>query len=279
MYQLVARAPQGQLLFRTHLEARALWIFITTAFPEALSLVLMPNHVHLDLPHDDPDDRLRDVMSAFARWRNRHRGESGPVWDAHPHAIKPADAKHARRLRRYTLLNPVRGLLVSDPLSWPWSLHRECVGLGFAGNFPTEPKVAAFHLYVSRDNDTKSPGSSLPVGTFGDVKVGDVVDAVCGITRCFVGEILRRGRPRTLVLQTAWAHDLHNVGVLAATVGCGVRAVYDTVEGIRGRGSRYDDPELVACMRAVGDPRFHALQEGDLRKSIDWNKSIYRNMA
>lgn len=277
MYQLVARAPQGQLLFRTNVEARALWACIIATFPEALSLALMPNHVHIDLPHADLGGRMRDMMAAFALWRNHYRGESGRVWEPYPAVRQPNDADHARRLRRYTLLNPVRAKLVGDPLEWPWSLHRECVGFGFTPGFGVERGAAAFHRYVSQD-ETNLTGSKLPVGTFGGVKVADVVDAVCGVTRSFAAEIRRRGTAGTMFLKTAWAHELCNVPLLAAVANCHRSAVYRAVDGVSRRGGKTDDPQLAACILAVGDARFSALDEGDLRKSVSWRKSKYAGM-
>lgn len=277
MFQLVARAPEGQLLFRTHVESRALWACIIAAFPEALSLVLMPNHVHIDLLHDDPGHRMRHMMAAFARWRNHFRGEQGPVWDPSPAVRTPNDSDHARRLRRYTLLNPVRGHLVSDPLEWPWSLHREWVGFGFTPGFSAKPGAAAFHRYISKD-ETNLTGSALPVGNYDVVKVADVTDAVCGVTRSFSHELRRRGPARTLFLQTAWAHDLCDVPLLATTANCHRSAVYRAVEGVTRRGGPSADSQLTACISAVGDPRFYALGDGDLRRTLVWKRTKYGAM-
>lgn len=278
MFQLVARAPKGRLLFRTHLEARALWQCLTEAFPEAQSLVVMPNHVHLDLPHDDPDGRLGAAMRAYARWRNHHRAERGPVWDHAPPAHQPADAEHARRLRRYTALNPVRAHLAPDVLAWPWSLHREHVGFGFSPGFMPERAPERLQTYHSRDQDTNPAGTALPVGQFGTVKLGEIVDAVCGVTRSFANEIGRKGRPRTLFLQTAWAHDLCDVDALAALAACQSRTVYDAAAGTTRRGTRSGEPDFVACVRAVGDARFYPLEAGDLRRTAAWQGTKYRTM-
>lgn len=278
MFQLVARAPEGRLLFRTQVEARVLWTCITERFPEALTLILMPNHLHLDTPHPDPDDRLADAMRAYARWRNHHRHESGEVWDVHPPAKVPADAQHARRARRYTLLNPVRAKLCTDPLEWPWSLHRELVGFGFTPGFSLESRPVRFHDYVSRDKDFNPNGSALPVGCFNAVKLGDVIEAVCGVTRCFSDEVLLRGRPRTLVLRTAWAHEIFDTALLAAQVGASQRTVQRVVVGTPSRGGRFLDRELAACVRAVGDGRFTSLETVDLRQTLAWRKSIYSAM-
>lgn len=277
MFQLVARAPLNSLLFRTHVEARGLWVCLTDGFPEARGLLLMPTHVHLDVPHCDPSDRLRDAMSAFARWRNHLRGESGGVWDPHPEARTPNDAAHARRLCRYTYLNPVRAAMAVDPLEWHWSLYRERLGLGFTPGFSPDANPRRLHRFVS-ENEVTMQGTPFPSGTYDVVKYGEIIDAVCGVTRSFVGEILRRGRPRTLFLQTAWAHDLCDVGVLAAMAACTPDTVYKTVRGVTRRGGKRVDRELTACLLAVGDARFSPLFPGDLRATDQWQRSKYWRM-
>ncbi len=79
MFHLVARSVEGPL-FCSWFEGVVLWEILVDAFPELIALCVMPDHLHLILPHDDPDRRLGRAMAAFARWRNRHRGRSGPVW-------------------------------------------------------------------------------------------------------------------------------------------------------------------------------------------------------
>ena len=91
MFQLVARAVPGTLLFRSHAEARALWTLLVARFPEAVSLCLMPNHLHVDLPHDDPAGGLSDVMGAYARFRNHSRSQVGRVWEKRPETRTPED--------------------------------------------------------------------------------------------------------------------------------------------------------------------------------------------
>lgn len=279
MFRFVARALPGKLLFVNDIEARGLWRIITRTFPEAEAICLMPNHIHLDLPHPDPDDRLTDAMSAYARWRNHRRGTRGIVWEAHPPVEIPADASHARRSLRYTLLNPCRAHLARDPLAWPWSTHRDAVGLADRPVVPLARVPDQFHAWISGDPSVDTAGTPLPRTRYAETSWGEVTDAVCAITRSFPHELQERGAPRTLALKTAWAHGLRDVRALAAGAGCEARCVQATVSGIPSRGADFADPALAACVRVVGDPRFHALTGGDLRRSRAWERTKYARMA
>lgn len=278
MPQLVARAVPGTLLFRTNEEARALWNRLVSMFPEALSLCLMPNHVHLDLPHEDPSGNLSVVMRAYALWRNHHRGARGAVWEPRPEVRTPEDGDHARRLRRYTLLNPCRGKLTTDPLTWAWASHRDLLGLARTPLIERVRDDEYHHSWVSSDYSTDTGGTALPRTHWGYTDWGMVVDAVCAVTRTFAYEVQNRGPARTLAVKTAWAHGLRDVAQLAAAVGLLRRAVNDIVEGVPARGADFADPVLAACVRVVGDSRFSALATGDLRRTEQWMRSKYRGL-
>lgn len=270
MYHFVARAAPGALLWRTWEEGLALWSRLVAAFPEAVAAALMPDHVHLVLPHADPAGRLRDVMSAYARWRNAARRERGPVWAPHPAPEAIPDAQHLRRTVRYLHLNPCRARLVADPLAWPFSTHRDRVGYAFPATVAAEPDPARFHRYVSADDTVDTAGTSLPQVTYGDVRWEDVRDAVTSVCRVLPEGVLVRGPVRGLALKTAWAHGQHDAALLAAAAGCTRNRVYDVVAGVPGRAARFADPALQACVRAVGDPRFAPLYAGDLRGTRAW---------
>ncbi len=278
MFQVVARALPGTLLFRSHAEARALWTLLVARFPEALSLCLMPNHLHVDLPHDDPAGGLSDVMGAYARFRNHSRSQVGRVWEQRPETRTPEDADHARRLQRYTLLNPTRAGLVADPLAWPWSSHRDLVGLADSPLLERAPHAGRHHAWVSGDPSVHPAGTPLPRVLWHDVEWGMVIDAVCAVTRSFPHELQRRGHARTLALKTAWAHDLRDAGALAAAVGVERRGVHAAVDGVPPRGAKFADPALAACVTVVGDARFSALFLGDLRGVGGWARSKYRHL-
>ncbi len=272
MFHHVARAAPGRLLFRTHAEGLALFRRLARAFPEAEALTVMPDHVHLVLPHDDPSGRLAGAMSGYARWRNHARREAGPVWATHPAPERLPDDQHARRTVRYVHLNPCRARLVGDPLAWPFSSHRDAVGLAARPIRPVDPSPARFHAWVSADGAVAVAGTALPGGTWGDVRWSEIVDAVGGVCRVHPAALLERGEPRTLALRTAWAHGLCDAGVLAAAVGIDASSVRRICAAVPARGGRFPDAALAACVRVVGDPRFSALDAGDLLTTAAWSR-------
>jgi hypothetical protein len=57
---------------------------------------------------------------------------------------------------------------------------------------------------------------------------------------------------------------------IAPLVGLDTSSVYRTWAEVPARGSLFTDPALEACVRAVGDARFAALDAGDLRQAPGW---------
>lgn len=279
MYQTVARAPEGRLLFRTHVEARALWACTVSCFPDAHGLVLMPNEVHFELLRPDFGDRLTDSMRAYAVWRNRFRGESGRVWGIHPHANQATESDPALGMDRNAAILPVRAGLVDDVLAWPWSLYRERVGFGFTPGFQARPRPT-----LAGEDSAPSPASDaesqMPASVLSEVSIRKVIHAVCGVTRSFADEIVRRGRLRTLMLRTAWVSYYCDLDVLAAAAGCSPRAVRNAVAAVPLSGSSFGDvdAELAACVLAIGDPRFSPLFAGDLRET-EWRRTVYAALS
>ena len=176
------------------------------------------------------------------------------------------------------VVKPVQAGRCGVFLEWPWSLYRERVGFGFTGGTLPDSWPLAQHVLGSREAIVTPDGTGLPRGTLNAVELRAVIDAVCGVTRSFASEVLVRGRPRTLTLQTAWASYYCDVGMLAAAVGCTARTVRNTVAVVPACGSNFHDPELGACVAAVGDPRFSPLFVGDLRTTPAWLRTAYAAM-
>lgn len=266
MLHVVARSLSGTLLFRTWDEARALWDRLVLV-PGLTALVLMPNHVHLMAPEVREADFVR-LLSGFARWRNARRGVTGPVWQEHPPFHELPDDLHVRRTRRYVHLNPCRAGLVEDPLAWPFSTHRDAVGLAVSPVVRKSGDPEAFHAYVSADPTVSVEGTWLPQGSAGPgTRPGAVAAAVSALTRTPEPGLRQRGEARTLLVQALKAHTALSMREVGEWVGLGESAVYKVPEGAR------DD--LRRIERVLGDPRFGAMEAGDLRGSRGW--SHYRS--
>ena len=186
MWHLIARSLPNTFLFRTHIEARALWDRVLWAAPSPVALILMPTHLH-GLYRQDVQRRLAIAMRAFARWRNAHRGECGAVWAAAPAPERLADRQKQTRTERYVLLNGCRKGLHPDPLSWAWSTHRDAVGLAMPPVRNREKDPVRYHGYISADRHVDPDGTELPLlerqlptGERGLFALRDAVSAVIG---------------------------------------------------------------------------------------------------
>lgn len=269
MFHHVARAHRGHWLFDHEGEGRELWRRLVS-ISGLVAGCLMPDHVHLVLRHPHPSGLLANTMRGFARWRNAARGESGPVWAAAPPAIELPDELHARRTVRYVLLNPCRGGLVGDPLGWPFSTHRDAVGMAAPAAVPPVRDRQAFHAWVSGDPSAHVAGTPFPGGQWGTTRWDELRHGVAGVCRVSLEELRERGPARRLLGQTAWIHDVGGHAEIAEAVGVERQAVWRWCRDLPSRGGRFADPGLAACVAAVGDQRFRALDRRDLRRDPGW---------
>lgn len=266
MFHLVARARPGWLLFTRWSEGLYLWHMLVAAFPEALAICVMPDHVHLILPHRDQAGRFYRVRSGYSRWLGH------AVWARAPAPAPIAGEQHLHTARRYVALNPDRARLVADPLEWPLSTHRDRVGLAAPPAIPPSRTPDREHALVSADLTVRVEGTPLPRVRFEPVDILAVSAAVNGVCRAPSHRIRDRGPARRLFVQTAWIHEIHDTAHLAEATGLTRRQVQKLVAGLPPRGATLADPALDACVRAVGDPRFFPLDDHDLRRTARWHR-------
>lgn len=269
MVHIVMKAKTGTLLFHTWDEASELWRRLIEAFPGLVALVLMPDHVHLVVPQDDRQ-RVRALQSGYARWRNARRGQRGAAFEPHPQAVAIPDRLHLQRTIRYIHLNPCRARLVNDPLDWPFSTHRDAVGLAWPAARRPEDDPARFHAYVSGDPSVSLEGTHLPWGA-GRLLLPDVVvDALSAVMRTPHWRLVeRKGADRRLAMGAArdlTDASLRQVGAVFRVTPAAVRSAPPTPSGL-----------IRILERVAGDARFEALDSLDLRRRRTWGR--YRAMA
>ncbi len=273
---LVGWAPPGTLLFHNWVEGLVLFFTLVDQFPELAALCAMPNHVHVLGEWPDAEERLVVAEGAYARWRNTARGESGAVWARHPPISRVVDDAHVRRTVRYIHLNPVREHLVGCPLEWPLSTHRDACGLVIAPVVPRARNPEEFHRYVSSDPDAQVDGTPFPQLTRQDAVLAAALAAASSTGRFTLGELRRRGAARSHAIGTACLAGLGDASLLAAALDLSrsraaahVAAAPTHVRGIGVARS------LLTAATVLNDPRFSALNEGDLRESPGWRR--FRN--
>ena len=95
--------------------------------------VLMDNHFHL-LATPETEDGLPLLMQAlgrsYVRYFNNRHGRSGTLWQGRYKSTLIETERYLLACMVYIDLNPVRAGMVAEPVQYPWSSHRHCIGQG-----------------------------------------------------------------------------------------------------------------------------------------------------
>jgi hypothetical protein len=257
MFHLVARSIDGSPLFGTWAEARRLWDVVLGATPDRVAMVLMPNHVHVLHAHDVRVP-LAAALSGFARWSNHLHQASGPVFAGLPSAEPIEEGQKVRRHIRYVHLNPCRARLTGDPLTWPFSTHRDACGLAVPCVVPRAHEIKSFHAYVSSDPNAKVAGTALPELKSTAPDPTAVLHAVSAITRTPLSWFARQKSPaRRLYLRAA-------VKLCPNVPRRDICELVELDRNAAARAGEVADSALDAVARAVGDTRFRPIHDRPL---------------
>ncbi len=257
MFHLVAHAFRGTRLFNCWEEACALWQRLARV-PGLRALVLMPDHVHL-LSSSGDAHAFDAALRAYAQWRNHRRGVRGRVWEARPPPEALPDRKHARRTLRYVHLNPCRSRLVACPAAWPFSTHRDALGLALSPVREKAPDPVDLHRYISSDPSACVTGTPFP----GDALRMDRPDlqalagAVSELARVPLTRVFQRSPERQLFVGAARALTSWSGVEIARVAG-----VHPSQVARAGWPPRQVNAKLV---RMLADERFPGLAERDPR--------------
>ena len=234
----VARANTPFEPFKNFEDCRRTWTSLTGVFPELLSAVLMPNHVHLLLPRGSPAalSRLGGVLGAVSKWTKRNQ-----LWQVIPAPIEIPDRQHLRRQIRYLALNPCRKQLCSDPLEWYWSTYREVVGATVEGGERSARLANAlgesskgfavrFHGYVSGDPSVRVDGTPYPErtipGEWAQHSITEILAASAAALRLLHSDVEKSGSLRILFIHSAYRHGWRQPSLLAKICKCSRRSIH-----------------------------------------------------
>lgn len=262
MLHYAPRALPGRLLFVDWFEAAALWACVVRAAPGLRALCLMPDHFHL--LHDDAELRLRlaAALSGYTRWLNGRRGPGGALFRPLEEPDRALEGDKQRRSVRYVHLNPCRARLVADPLAWPFSTHRDAVGMAAFPVVARRTDAPGFHRYVSSDPTVNVDGTELPTVSVAVPDAGQVLYATSAVTRTPMRALSERGPARDLYLRAARTLTPTPHREIARAVGVSRHSVL--------RARPREDGAVRAIARAVADPRFAPLFPVDLRDRPGW---------
>jgi|GEM_PF-840715 len=250
---LVATARFGACSLLVEERAVWLWRHLQRALPEALSCVLMPDHLHIVAP-SGCQDRLRRVLAGFTA----KFGVRFDVLDPEP----GNSAAIVGRMIRYGVFNPVRARLVEDAWAWRWSTLRDLGGAchpvwtsldRIAAALELPPDVTLRSL-TTIAGERLAPPAREPVLTATTTAIHESIRAALRITK---EEATRSRAARHLFVQAAQAIAPTSAQRLADELGCSVRTV------VRARAARH--PALDAVLTCLADPRFRAHARPDQR--------------
>jgi REP element-mobilizing transposase RayT len=241
-----------------------LWSCLKKRFPRITACVFMPDHLHFLLSTTDPD-RARYELATELRAFTRRHFPGQRVWNplSPPHLI-PNDL-HLQRTIRYIHLNPCREGLVTDPLEWEWSTHRDLVGAAYPRWIDLQRWMELFktsansliekaHRYISGDPSVSLKGTPLPKPLSADAPVFShlraLTNAVLQATRTPIADLKRKTPARHLAAVLCAQFAPHCREELARQLDISVRSL------ARIERRPLAQPLIDAATQILGDARF-----------------------
>ena len=92
---------------------------------------LMPNHYHLFIKTLDPNLSMgmRQLNGNYTKKYNVHHKRFGHILQGRFKSVLVEDAGYQGNVVRYITLNPVKARISNSITNWPWSSHKEIMGL------------------------------------------------------------------------------------------------------------------------------------------------------
>ena len=150
LYHVIMRGVDRQDIFHCP-EDHAKFIGLLAAVKGRLpfylyAYCLMTNHIHLLVERmtDDIGRIMQRLLTGYAQYYNRRYRRSGHVLQGRHKAILCQSDAYLTELVRYIHLNPVRAKMVQWPGDYPYSSHREYLGLEPAGIVDSDPVLRHF---------------------------------------------------------------------------------------------------------------------------------------
>lgn len=236
MHHYAVRIKAGFAL-RTWEELLDLWNRIAGPCAGARAVCLMFTHIHA--LHDQPlEIPLGRALSGHTR-AMRRSGVDFPGWERVSHDGIIVSKQKLRRSIRYVVLNPCRARIVACPLEWPFSSHRDSLGLVRKPIRERVREPADFHRYVSSDPSVHVQGTDFPAYEVGQVDLFAIEAAVSDWLRVPVVQLRQRGPARSYFMGTARrlgqrVRDIaRHCGVTSSAVSHAPLPSYAEIERIR----------------------------------------------
>ena len=259
---LVAKLRSNHIDLRRPETAPVLWDALRSRFPDAVINEVMPEHLHLLTPEDDPADARARLANACGRVQYSLGWPAGS-WEPVPEPRVITKQSEARRHYRYIALNEPRSGLARDPLEALWSTYREMFGavvdpwidpeavLRWLGA-PRRDPLQWLHAFVSGDPTVAVAGTPFPrpptFGSIATIPLAEVIRAAAAALRVSPEAIRENAEARRLFVGLADRVGWYNPSLLADV--CGV-----TTRSIRRLVVEADPRAIAAAAQCLADPR------------------------
>lgn len=152
IYHIISRGNGGDIIF----EDKRDYLMFLEELKEVIedynwisyAYCLMPNHYHLLIKTLDPNlsAGMRQLNGKYTQRHNIRYKKFGHVFQGRFKSILVEDSGYYGQLIRYINLNPVKAEMVRSVADWPWSSHREILGLsGRTGCVDADKTLDCFH--------------------------------------------------------------------------------------------------------------------------------------
>lgn len=134
LFHITARGNNKQIIFRNPQDFNRYIANIKRVKEEIpfylYAVTLMPNHVHLlvEIINSPINKIMQKLQTAYTMYANKKFETVGHLFQGRYLSILVEKESYLLELIRYIHLNPVRAMLVNDPVSYPWSSHQAYLG-------------------------------------------------------------------------------------------------------------------------------------------------------
>ncbi len=130
IYHVMLRGNNGQPIFSSDIERCRFCLLMQEGVEryghQILAFCFMTNHVHLAIQLKDVSlsKICQNLAFRYTQFYNRGHHTRGHLFQGRFKSILLDGNRYLKELIRYIHLNPVRAMMVDDPLHYPWSSHQ-----------------------------------------------------------------------------------------------------------------------------------------------------------
>lgn len=222
LYHVITRGNDRQDIFHSDEDFQKFLSLIAAQKEKApfflYAWCLMTNHIHLLIERQAHTigRTMQRTLTGYSQWYNRRYRHIGHVFQGRHKAILCDSDAYLAELVRYIHLNPVRAKMVSRAEDYPYSSHREYIGLGPPGMTDVDPLLRRFghrrEIAVERYREYVTAGLGI---TYSKGIESPAEARVLGSEE-FVDETIHRMGELTVGRKKKARRDVHTAALITA---------------------------------------------------------------